>query len=305
MKEIEMTLPRFGYTVIWQEKEIDRDRAAEYLTPKRQRKITKAAMGEQTVTVERTVIRCPRCGKDTPAYTDLSDRPEMDEPFRSIPAWRIAEWADRQTRLFRRQSPELRFREPMLPQKWFICPLCRMASKESVGDVRVRITETQKRIRVSVALGIEDLFAIPWVSSLQIGNEELYETVAFHFQKHRIYLTVEDENGVRYATRDISNVTMKEIADEPVIKAIRLYKPVSRALKRCFTEKYGGKLPFFTGKWNINCCFFLTKLFGRGPVSYEITIFYRGVKFEWLILADKTALVRASFINEKNRRIDK
>lgn len=303
MKEIEMTLPRFGYTVIRREKEIDRDRATEYLTSKRQRRITKAVMGEQTVKVEQTVIRCPRCGKDTPAYADFLD--ETDESFQSIPPWRIAEWADRQVRLFRRGSPELRFREPELPSKWFICPLCRMASRKSVGDIRVRITETQKRIRVSVALGIEDLFAIPWMPSWQIGNEELYETVTSHLRKHRFYLTVEGENGDPYAVRDISNVTMKEIADEPVIKAIRLYKPVFRALKRFFTEMYGGELPFFTGKWNLNCCFFLTKLFGRGPVSYEITIFYRGVKFEWLILADKTALVRASFINEKNRGIDK
>ena len=268
MKEIEMTLPRFGYTVIRREKEIDRDRAVEYLTPKRQRKITKAVMGEQTVKVEQTVIRCPRCGKDTPAYADLSDRPETDEPFRSIPAWRIAEWADRQTRLFRRQSPELRFREPMLPQKWFICPLCRMASRKSVGDVRVRITETQKRIRVSVALGIEDLFAIPWIPSLQIGNENLYETVTFHFQKHRIYLTVEDENGVRYATRDISNEPIEEIADEPVIKAFRLYKSVSRAVKRFFTEKYGGKLPYPPMTWCLTNCFFLTKVFGRLQFVY-------------------------------------
>lgn len=303
MKEIEMRLPRFGYTVVRHEKEIDRDRAASYLTKKRQKKITKAVLGDQTVTVEQTVIRCPRCGKDTPAYADFLD--ETDESFQSIPAWRIAEWADRQVRLFRGRSPELRFREPMLPRKWFICPLCRMASKKNVGDIRVRVRKDRSKISISRALGIEDLFAVPWVPSLRIGNEELYETITFHLRKHRFYLTVEGENGDRYAARDISNVTMKEISDEPVIKAIRLYKPVSRALKRFFTEMYGGELPFFTGKWNLNCCFFLTKLFGRGPVSYEITIFYRGVKFEWLILADKTALVRASFINEKNRRIDK
>lgn len=266
MKQIEMTLPRFGYTVIRREKEIDRDRAAEYLTPKRQRKITKAVLGEQTVTVEQTVIRCPRCGKDTPAYADFLD--ETDESFQSIPAWRIAEWADRQVRLFRRELPELRFREPVLPQKGFICPLCRMASRKSVGDIRVRVRKERGKISISLALGIEDLFAIPWVSSLQIGNEELYETVTFHLRKHRIYLTVEDENGDRYAVRDISNVTMKEIADEPVIKAFRLYKPVSRAVKRFFTEKYGGELPYPPMIWCLENCFFLTRVFGRLQFVY-------------------------------------
>ena len=256
-----MTLPCFGYHVIQRKKEIDRDRAAEYLTLKRQKKITKAVLEGQTVTVERTTIRCPRCGKDTPAYADYFG--ETDELFQSISKRRIAEWADRQTRLFHRQSPELRFREPMLPQKWFICPLCRMASRKSVGDIRVRVRSEQKKVIISLALGIEDLFAIPWVSSLQIGSEELYETVTFHLQKHRIYLTVEDKNGVRYAVRDISNEPIKKIVDEPVIKAFRLYKPISRAVKRFFIELYGGEIPYFAVAWCLENCFFLTKAFGH------------------------------------------
>lgn len=263
MKEIEMTLPRFGYTVIRREKKIDRDRATEYLTPKRQRKITKAVLGDQTVTVEQTTIRCPRCGRDTPAYADFLGQTETDEPFQKVPVQRIAEWVDRQLRLFSGKRKEYRFQKPVLPPKRFICPICRMASRGSEGTICVRVRSERKKVIISLALGIEDLFAIPWLPSLQIGNEELYETVTFHLRKHRVYLTVEDKNGVRYATHDISDEPIEKIADEPVLKAFRFYKPVSRAVKRFFIELYGGEIPYFAVAWCLENCFFLTNAFGH------------------------------------------
>lgn len=261
-----MTLPRFGYHVIQRKKEIDRDRASEYLTPKRQKKITKAVLGEQTVTVEKTVIHCPRCGGDTPDYVDFLDGTETDEPFQSISKWRIAEWADRQLQLFHRIPKELYFREPALSPKRFICPICRMASRESEGAACVRIRNERNKISVSLALEIEDLFFLSWTPSLRIGNEELYETVTFHLKKHRIYLSVEGASGTRYAVWDISKQLTLKIVDEPVLKAIRLYKPAIRRLKRFFAEKNGWMLPIFDDHWSLYCCFLMTELFGKTDI---------------------------------------
>ena len=297
MKEIEMRLPRFGYTVIQRTKDIDRDCAASYLTKRRQKKITKAVLGEQKITIEQAVIRCPRCGKETPAYPKYLDL-RTDEELRIISNQEIAEWSDRQFRLFEKRPLELRFCEPVLPSKRFFCPECRMVSEESKGGLtNVRIRRKKNKIHIALLLNVDDLFTIPWVSSLQIGSVDIFESVTFNLQKHQIYLAIEDENGVQYATRDITNIPIAEIADDPVIKVLRLYKPISRAVKRFFKEKFNGILPDYIGNWNLSCCFLLTKVFGRGPVSYEITIFYGGMKFEMLVLADNTVLVRGIFLS--------
>ena len=261
-----MHLPRHGYTIETRRRVVDRDIAYKVLTPALQRKSAGAVRGRHTVEITKRVVVCPYCGKESPAYQKSARQIRSRDE--------IGAWLFPQISLFEEtadeQPEELIFNTPIDFMDKFVCPRCGAESSPSRGYIDASFTVTQKGIKISRRLELQELFAIKVLpDQFCITEFEFYETITFHLKKGRTFVALEDRNGNTLQVCDISNMKANRYSDDPILELINLYKPVNRELKKKFAKFFHAPLPFRRNEFRVEQFILMTRFVGYDAAFYN------------------------------------
>lgn len=283
MESIELIIPHSGYKITSRETTIAREEAPFFLTPCLQKSITKAIRNESTITLLSHFATCPCCGKEIPAYADFITDKQL---FCAKEPDEIEEWSTYQLSLFGEAPQEMLFNHPLTAITNYACRKCGQIFRKSSGERKVAIRKQNKKITVELELKIEDLFRVYRAKDLTFDCSKIYESIVFNSRNGHTYLTLNDKNGKRYSTTDITGANLSFFEKEPVFDIIENYKPVFSELKRLFSTFFNGHLPFSDEKMNIEKYILLNRFIG-----YDIS-FYKSLPF-----AERENMIEKSFSN--------
>ena len=168
------------------------------------------------------------------------------------------------------QPEELIFNTPIDFMDKFVCPRCGTESSPSRGYIDASFTVTQKGIKISRRLELQELFAIKVLpDQFCITEFEFYETITFHLKKGRTFVALEDRNGNTLQVCDISNIKVNRYSDDPILELINLYKPVNRELKKQFAIFFHAPLPFRRNEFRVEQFILMTRYVGDDAEFYN------------------------------------
>ena len=269
MKGLSLIVPGFGYVIRSREIRIERDTAPDVLTPKTQKRLTKAIRCDDTVLLVKHAAVCPRCGKELPVY---SRNPAAEKQFTAKTPEELERWSSYQTSLYGDEPEEIKFNTPVAELTRFFCPRCREAFDKSGGFRNVVITVRKRRVTVMLRLESADLFKIDWVPQTKLAKWSryiTYEAITFNLNNGHTFLSLESASGRRYAVRDITNARIPDYNCDPVIEIVATCNPVRRALKRFFEPYWNGCMPFSSGEMTIVRYILLTRFVGYDRLFYH------------------------------------
>ena len=269
MKEISLIVPGFGYVIRSREIRIDRDTAPDVLTPKIQKRLTKAIRCDDAVLLVKHAAVCPRCGKELPAY---SRNPAAERKFTAKTPEELERWSSYQMSLFGDEPEEIEFNTPVDKISRFFCPRCGEAFHKSGGFRNVVITAKKRKVSVMLRLGSADFFKIDWAPKTKLAEwsrHTVFETITFNLNNGHTFLSLESGSGCRYTVRDITGARLPDSNSDPVIEIVETCKPVRRALKRFLEPYWNGRMPFSQRELTIARYILLVRFVGYDRSFYR------------------------------------
>lgn len=256
MIETKITVPEPGYVMRRRVKTVERERAADILTPSVQSRTTCAELDGFAVHIATDAAVCPVCGREMPAYG----------PGRTKTRAEIEAWASLQTSLFAAASKFLEFMTPIADPGPLTCPECGKKSVLSVGEREVTLRERRGKVSLSVVLKQGDETRLKDIRTPKEGWRS--ETLTFNLKSGKVYITL--KNGDESETRDISGAEYPWPENHPVIKLTDGSKAVRRALKHAFERIQVESLPFGERELSAERLVLLTRFRGFGRDFYRL-----------------------------------
>ena len=256
MIETKLTVPEPGYVMRRRVKTVERERAADYLIPSVQSRITYAVLDGFAVHVTADAAVCPVCGREMPAYG----------PGRTKTRAEIEAWASLQTSLFGDPPPRLEFGVPVKEPGPLTCPECGNTSVRSAGEREATLTERRGKVSLTVALKTGDETRLLGVKPPESGWKT--ETLTFDLKSGKVYITLNNEHDS--ATRDVTGAEYPWPGEHPAVKLADGSKTVRRALKHAFERICGESIPFGERELSAERFVLLTRFRGYGRDFYRL-----------------------------------
>ncbi len=241
-----MTAVRFsvpsGFRLEHQTRAVSPDEAVAILGTGRQRRYTSVIRRESDCLLTKDILRCPCCGRSTPAYNRFMKGGPVGFPEEAcIPKSEIKAWMNNLS-LFTEDN------ELQLNRVWngkrFICPHCGMTSLKDDGRCQAEIRAEKGTIRFTVF----DIRGIDVSRYLQDAARQgflllfpLRETVCFSAGK--AWLTVYDECGHALEIRDVS-VPNKDWSRSKTCWLLTRSERARKLLAQVFETVWNGPLPY-------------------------------------------------------------
>ena len=187
-----------GWRLIRLEKRMDIPEAARLLCGRGRRRWANAVIEGEEAVLTGHAIRCPACGRDTPAYGDQGGR-GVNKP-------RVLRWAARQASLFAQPERELVLSEVALPEGYFTCPHCRGCFPKNHRREQVRLERKGQKLMLSlVTADLRELLSLVDGGSALGIRLPLTEQLTFHFGRGRVVFSVTAADGACLLTRDVTD----------------------------------------------------------------------------------------------------
>lgn len=265
-----------GFLIIHREQTVDIATAEKWLCTKRQRKYTSALRVGDSAILKKDLIKCPYCGRETPAYVRF-----LSDSLKWIPWWQrpkvttisksaIREWASPQYSLM--CSTTLELNPIYFPVEGFTCPQCGAESEAGQVSLSVRLRREKKQLSVSCGpLFLDELLILG--KEIIVKKEELSfpftESIVFNFSNGHVFFQIIDVNDTLAAIYDISDFN-HEWAGSALHKV--LTSTIGRKkLFRAFRKNYGPDFPFSEERYTFNRLIALTR-FQHYPECFYDTI---------------------------------
>lgn len=246
-KEIILTLP-LGFQVKEKTEKVDLYSAYEILRSRKQRHITKAErFGDYAILTSHT-LKCPHCGRETPAYSYYWNDLSRASPKKSN--LELFNWADIQPSMYKNKSKILIVQENKVDYPTiYICKYCGLGSQKSNECIDVLVEQTENTLCLKREIkNLKNALELKWadyVSSLQFP---LYEKIIFNFETGNTLLEIATENKV-YETKIVTFCNL-DFTDDRLVELINKNQIIKRTLKRLFVEKTNFQIPFFIKELN-------------------------------------------------------
>lgn len=287
MSEQKITVHRLYCDVKSVEMTIAGETAADMLTAKFQRMITSAELKNGSAVITRHIIKCPNCSVEIPAYKEYL-RGGLFSDVTVRPREFIERWTSSQTSLFDDLPSCLSFNTPFKEFRNFDCPCCRKRLYRDDGGMEITVDSCRRKIKLTLKLRLNDLLAIEWLGKcISVDSPNIYETVIFNLKKGRVYVSVQDEKGKKYAVRDISNANTDKWESDPIIHLINGNRTVRFELERRFTDICKSPFPFPQDKLTMKKFILAARFIGYDadffdflPLSLDGVIIAEGFKKE-------------------------
>ena len=137
------------------------------------------------------------------------------------------------------------------------------------------ILSGNSKITVMRRLDFDKYSSVRWIDEFNVFDFDLYETVTFNIKRGRTYAGLENQSGVKYAVRDISDTEAADMAGDPVFELLRYSDEVYRELKSFFLRQWSDDdLPFSFYELDLGKYMMLTRF-----VGYKRN-FYNAIPFD-------------------------
>ena len=172
---------------------------------------------------------------------------------------KVSNWSDRQISFFEENDESnLYISSPIEKEGLFICPVCHTKSSYSEQIRKVNIIRRKNKIIVECEI----------VEMFRTSDLPAYETITFDCSKGRVSAQFINGEENTCCVRDITN--HPEIIENAVIyKVISSNKLVNRTIKRCFSEVWGGKIPYNGSIISIDNFIKMTRFVGYNKEFYD------------------------------------
>ncbi len=270
-QHIKLEVP-LGYRMVEKTKQVELADAEKILTTKAQKHYTQAIKHETGVALVGNYIVCPHCNSVFTANNKCSPFSNTSHAGKErVPQNEIFEWSDEQLTFFDKGlTRKLCISSPPEKGNTFLCPTCERESKhsEKVRHVEASLQEKKVTVRCEI-VSIKEIFALRWneTESLSVAFP-MYEIIVFDVEKGKIYIELENAEGIKTARRDITD-SPNLLRDGAVFNAISFNKVVVRTVKRLFAEAWGTALPYCSKEITLSNLFKMTKFVGYDRAFYD------------------------------------
>lgn len=227
----------------------DVDGVVSFLSGRGANRVTAAVKCEenQAILVKHRLV-CPHCRAVLPAYARyLRGYFKVLTPVaKKVSNHAIDAWGGAQSSLWDDAEETLILNQVYIPHEQYTCPKCSLASIPARGSIPVTITNDRKKVTITCCTtDIGELFRVPWkakhISSLAFPY---HERVTFNLKTGRSYISLQDNNMNRLATRNIS--APGDWRGSKLYQLLSENTLVRRSVKRCIQAHWTTPIPLPT-----------------------------------------------------------
>ncbi len=277
-----------GYEIIKRTRDVDLYTAGEILKSRKQKCITIAKRVGNRAEIVSHYIKCPHCGKETPAYAHYLNENSCALPKKS--KIEIDGWANIQLSLLGEPDEELKIQEYEDFSREYICPECGYSSNKSNEYTELYIDYVDGKLYVKRAIkNLSEFVLLKWLNGSTAIEFPVYEQVVFDFEAGSTYMEFISDKKVVCTTP----VTDSEIdfTGDILIDLFSKSNIVKRTIRSCFEKITSHKMPFTTNELDIDKFVNFVRFTGFPKEFYEAIPFWKGSRvvdesfkqvYEWL-----------------------
>ena len=281
MPSLEFSIPT-GYIVVQKTSVVDIDEAVEILSSRKHRKYISAHRSgyELTAELRKDVWVCPFCGYEYPTtfmdnYTHEFDK-YLDYDIRISRAI-VERWGTHQISMLDNDFEDIVFTQPPVISGEWECPKCNGRSCPADGKREVFLEYDEKMIKIKAEIcGVSELLSIPWITGDAVTiHFPIYEVLTFSFESGKSRIELQGADGATIAGRDITAdpyVWEKGV----VYQLISENRAICRKIRRVFSDKFGGEIPFAKDEMTPDKYVLMTRFVGFPREFYDAVPYARG-----------------------------
>ncbi len=267
-----------GYTIEEKTDVMNIISAYRLLNTKSQRRYTSAVNKGEFAELTRYILKCPYCGKETPAYHSYIH--ETREVRKRLQGSDLSVWANFQLTLFDDYNNKLYIKSPKLNTDNFTCKKCGHTSKKSNTVIDISVISDDSSVYINRKLeSLVEFFEIDWLSEFTLTDSlSISESIEFNFELGQVFLKLTDEKGKILKKENITKDC--EIGKSSLLaKLLSQNKIVKRNIKRMFNLHWNVEIPFSTEEISFIDLINLTR-FQNYPRSFYDSIPYKNKQIE-------------------------
>lgn len=265
-RDITLKIPN-GFTILEKKRTVDAVTACKLLNSRRLLHYTRAERHKENYEITWHVIRCPYCGRETPAYLKYLQPRELLKGFVRKKA--PEEFVSQQLSFYDTGIQKtFLVQNPIRPNK-FHCPRCGLVSTAAEPTEFLTVKSSDSVVSVEREIpDFSDLMEIDWINELAINDlTGLREKLVFDFEQGRTYLQIVNETGVckQLDLTETDSMPTNDILEQQLKTNIQL----KMTLRTAFQRRQKEPLPFALSELELPQWILLTQFQGFPRAFYD------------------------------------